>query len=87
MFWLNNQQGDGGLIGPVDVVTIMSLLNSLWLHGKAIHNNNSIEHWEFDSSLSRSSLPPELGWIQSGHDVAEIGVVPMWQDRRGHDKF
>ncbi|KAK7857157.1 receptor-like kinase tmk3 [Quercus suber] len=33
MFWLNNQQGGGGLTGPIDVVTTMSPLNSLWLHG------------------------------------------------------
>lgn len=33
MFWLNNQQGGGGLTGPIDVVTTMSSLNSLWLHG------------------------------------------------------
>lgn len=33
MFWLNNQQGGGGLAGPIDVVTTMSPLNSLWLHG------------------------------------------------------
>lgn len=32
MFWLNNQNG-GGLTGPIDVVTKMSPLNSLWLHG------------------------------------------------------
>ena len=60
---------------------------------KPVHKDNSREHWEFDSSLSCSSLPLELGWIRSVHGVAEISVVPVWQrsakaqrggDRSGH---
>ncbi|XP_038903718.1 receptor-like kinase TMK3 [Benincasa hispida] len=31
-FWLNNQVGDG-MSGSIDVVTTMTSLNSLWLHG------------------------------------------------------
>ncbi|KAF5473939.1 hypothetical protein F2P56_005886 [Juglans regia] len=32
MLWLNDQRG-GGLTGPIDMVTTMTSLRSLWLHG------------------------------------------------------
>ncbi|KAJ3681534.1 hypothetical protein LUZ60_016023 [Juncus effusus] len=35
VLWLNNQ-GGGGLTGPIDVITQMTFLNEVWLHGNGL---------------------------------------------------
>ncbi|KAG7958355.1 hypothetical protein I3843_10G017300 [Carya illinoinensis] len=64
ILWLNDQNG-GGLTGPIDVVTTMTLLTSLWLHGNRFTG-------EIPASIGNLTLLEDLNL--NGNQL--VGLIP-----------
>lgn len=90
MFWLNDQKG-GGLTGPIDVVTKMTYLTSLWLHGnqftgeipQSIGNLVSLKDLNLNGNQLVGLIPDGLANLPLDHlDLSNnmlMGPIPKFK--------